>query len=107
MGPRQLPATSATCPGNGVDEFREALEMFRRVGDLTMEAWSLHMLGTALLRNGEVTAARTAIEQAIRHFHAAGDAAGLTLDPRRHVGHRGRRRATCPERPVCAARRAT
>ncbi len=53
--------------------------MFQDVGDLTMEAWSLHMLGTALLRNGDIQGARTQIEEAIRHFHASGDAAGLTL----------------------------
>jgi predicted ATPase/class 3 adenylate cyclase len=66
-------------PGNGVDEFRETLEKFRAVGDLTMEAWSLHMLGTALLRNGDVEEARGHIQHAVRHFHAAGDASGLTL----------------------------
>ena len=44
-----------------------------------MEAWALHMLGSGLLRNGEVDEARPHIEHAIRHFHAAGDAAGLTM----------------------------
>jgi predicted ATPase/class 3 adenylate cyclase len=65
--------------GNGIGEFRQALEMFRRTEDLTMEAWALHMLGSGLLRNGEVDEARRYIEHAIRHFHAVGDAAGLTL----------------------------
>jgi hypothetical protein len=64
---------------HGVPEFRQALEIFREVGDLTMEAWSLHMLGTGLLRGGVVDEARGHIEHAVRHFHAAGDAAGLTL----------------------------
>jgi predicted ATPase/class 3 adenylate cyclase len=64
---------------NGTVEFRGALEMFRRTQDLTMEAWALHMLGSGLLRNGEVDEARQHIEHAIRHFHAAGDAAGLTM----------------------------
>jgi len=64
---------------NGTAEFRAALEMFRQTADLTMEAWALHMLGSGLLRNGEVGEARQHIEHAIRHFHAAGDAAGLTL----------------------------
>ena len=45
-------------PGHGVDQFRAALEMFRDLGDLTMEAWSLHMLGTSLLRNGEIDRVR-------------------------------------------------
>ena len=66
-------------PGSGVEEFRVALEMFREVGDMTMEAWSLHMLGTGLLRSGEVEEARTHIVHAMRDFHAAGDAAGVTL----------------------------
>ena len=66
-------------PGNGVDQFRETLTIFREVGDLTMEAWGLHMLGTALLRNGQVDEARGYIAHAIRHFAAAGDASGLTL----------------------------
>jgi predicted ATPase/class 3 adenylate cyclase len=66
-------------PGNGVGEFRLALDMFREAGDVTMEAWSLHMLGTGQLRNGEVAEARGHIEHAVRHFYAAGDAAGLTL----------------------------
>jgi predicted ATPase/class 3 adenylate cyclase len=66
-------------PRNGVDEFRQTLPMFREVGDLTMEAWGLHMLGTALLRNGDVEEAREHVEHAIRHFYTAGDASGLTL----------------------------
>jgi tetratricopeptide (TPR) repeat protein len=66
-------------PGNGVDEFRQALTMFREVNDLTMEAWALHMLGTALLRSGEIDEARDKVEHAMRHFYAAGDASGLTL----------------------------
>ncbi len=66
-------------PGLGVENFREALEIFRAVGDLTMEAWALHMLGSGLLRTGEADEARGHIAHAIRHFHAAGDASGLTL----------------------------
>ena len=38
--------------GFGIEENRQALEIFREVGDRTMEAWALHMLGTGLLRNG-------------------------------------------------------
>ena len=66
-------------PGNGEEQFRETLTIFGEVGDLTMEAWALHMLGTSLLRNGHVDEARENIAHAIRHFHAAGDASGLTL----------------------------
>lgn len=68
-----------TLPGHGIEEFRSALEMFREVGDRTMEAWSLHMLGSGLLRGGDVNGAREHIVHAMRHFYAAGDAAGLTL----------------------------
>jgi predicted ATPase/class 3 adenylate cyclase len=66
-------------PGDGVDQFQQALDIFREVGDRTMEAWSLHMLGTSQLRHGELVEARASIEHAIRHFVAAGDAAGITL----------------------------
>jgi predicted ATPase len=66
-------------PGNGEEQFRETLRIFGEVGDRTMEAWGLHMLGTALLRNGQVDEARGHIAHAIRLFHAAGDASGLTL----------------------------
>ena len=66
-------------PGLGIDENRQALEIFREVGDRTMEAWALHMLGTGLLRSGDPVEARIHVEHAIRHFYAAGDAAGLTL----------------------------
>ena len=37
------------------------------------------MLGTALLRNGDVAEARGHVQHAVRHFYAAGDASGLTL----------------------------
>jgi non-specific serine/threonine protein kinase len=63
----------------GTVQFRQALEIFRRVGDRTMEAWSLHMLGSGLLRRGAIEEARECLHHAMRHFWAAGDAAGITL----------------------------
>ena len=63
----------------GVGYFREALDIFRREGDKTMEAWSLHMLGSALLRRGVTDEGHAAMEHAMRHFWSAGDAAGMTL----------------------------
>jgi len=63
----------------GEPEFREALRLFRDEGDRTMEAWSLHMLGSALIRQRRTEEARDAVAHAITHFHAAGDIAGLTL----------------------------
>ncbi|MEX1169187.1 MAG: tetratricopeptide repeat protein, partial [Chloroflexota bacterium] len=66
-------------PGQGIAEFREALEIFRRIEDRTMEAWALHMLGTALIRQGDTAEARQHVTHAMRHFQAAGDTAGITL----------------------------
>ena len=66
-------------PSQGVDEFREALAIFRGIGDRTMEAWALHMLGTGRLRQGAVAEAKGHLEHALRHFHAAGDMGGVTL----------------------------
>jgi len=63
----------------GVTEFRAALEKFRRVGDRTMEAWSLHMVGSALLRTRKPEESRPYLHDALRHFYLAGDAAGITL----------------------------
>jgi tetratricopeptide (TPR) repeat protein len=63
----------------GIPFFGEALETFRAVGDRTMEAWSLHMLGTAQLRKGDRADARDNVSHAMRHFYAASDTAGITL----------------------------
>jgi predicted ATPase/class 3 adenylate cyclase len=66
-------------PGAGATEFALALEKFRRVGDRTMEAWSLHELGGALLRRGQRDASRDHLRHALRHFYEASDTAGITL----------------------------
>jgi predicted ATPase/class 3 adenylate cyclase len=63
----------------GFDDFSAALEGFRQVGDRTMEAWSLHMVGGALLRTDKPDEARPHLRRALRHFYDAGDASGLTL----------------------------
>ena len=63
----------------GVADFRVALEGFRQVGDRTMEAWALHMLGGALLREGKPDESRPLLRHALQHFYDAGDASGLTL----------------------------
>jgi non-specific serine/threonine protein kinase len=61
------------------EDFRAALEGFRKVGDRTMEAWSMHMYGGALLREDKRDESRPYLQHALRHFYDAGDAAGLTL----------------------------
>ena len=63
----------------GVDEFLSARDKFRHVGDRTMEAWSLHMTGSALLRVRRRDESRGYLQEALRHFYQAGDAAGMTL----------------------------
>ena len=63
----------------GEARFREALELFRSVGDVTMEAWSLHQLGSALLRQGRADESRPGLRLALRHFHDASDAAGIAM----------------------------
>ncbi len=63
----------------GTAQFREALEIFRRVGDRTMEAWALHMLGSGLLRLGRRDESRDLLRHAARYFHESGDTAGITL----------------------------
>lgn len=64
---------------NGEAQFTSALERFRAVGDVTMEAWSLHMLGSAVLRLGERDESRPILHHALRHFYDASDASGLAL----------------------------
>ena len=63
----------------GSEDMRLALEKFRKVGDRTMEAWTEHMLGGALLRRGRLDEAREALRSALRTFHEASDTAGITL----------------------------
>jgi len=42
-------------------EFQAALDLHRRVGNQTMEAWSLHMLATARLQLGEFDSSAAAL----------------------------------------------
>jgi predicted ATPase/class 3 adenylate cyclase len=61
------------------EKFVESLEMFRRLGDRTMEAWALHMLGTSQIHLGRYEEARETLRHALRDFHEVGDVAGMTL----------------------------
>jgi predicted ATPase/class 3 adenylate cyclase len=63
----------------GIELFDEALGIFRRLGDRTMEAWSHHMLGTAQVRSGPIDDSRRNAQAAMRLFHGYGDVAGITL----------------------------
>jgi predicted ATPase/class 3 adenylate cyclase len=63
----------------GISQFDEAIVVFRRLGDRTMEAWSHHMLGTSQIRLGTLDDARRNVDAAMRLFHGFGDVAGITL----------------------------
>jgi predicted ATPase/class 3 adenylate cyclase len=63
----------------GAEELTLALEKFRRIGDLTMEAWTLHMLGGAQIRTGLLGEADANLKRALRLFYDASDTAGITL----------------------------
>ena len=86
----------------------QALDMFQRTSDQTMEAWALHMLGTGLLR--EATMSRQA-KVHLAHADArlpggrrhGRDHAGL----RRPLGRGGRRGRFRPRGPACVAPRGT
>jgi len=64
---------------SGISQMEEAIEVFRRLGDRTMEAWSNHMLGVARIRIGALDEARRDARAALRIFHGFGDVAGITL----------------------------
>ena len=108
LGDRQLPVLPRRYPGNGEEEFRQTLDMFRAVGDLTMEAWALHMLGTALLRNGEVDRGARPRPACHPPFPRRRRRRRADPDPRRPVGGRGRgRRSARAARLRGAARNLT
>jgi len=59
--------------------FIEARDAFRTVGDRTMEAWALHMLGTVHIQTEDWAGADDAFRHAYRHFADAGDITGQAL----------------------------
>ena len=78
-------------PGNGVEEFRATLEMFRAVGDLTMEAWSAaHARDVAAAQRRCRRGAR-ACRPRDPPFLRRRRRVGTDPDARRPVGRGGRR----------------
>ena len=59
--------------------YRRSLELHRAAGNRSMEAWSLHMLGLAIVGQRRYEDAREIIRHALRHFYEAGDVSGVTL----------------------------
>ena len=83
-----------------------SLEIFRRVGDVTMEAWSLHMLGSGLDpagqgRRRQGRAPRRRSRSSTGPATSPGSHWRSTTSPRSPS-----RRATCPARPASGVRRA-
>ena len=56
-----------------------ALKTARSLGDQAAEAWALHQLGTRALCLGETSAARSALQAALRLRQALGDRAGAAV----------------------------
>jgi predicted ATPase/class 3 adenylate cyclase len=63
----------------GAAQFRAARDIFRDEGDVTMLAWSLHMLGSALLRKDRPDESRPLLREALERFRDAGDTAGMAI----------------------------
>jgi tetratricopeptide (TPR) repeat protein len=59
--------------------YRQALELHRKAGNRSMEAWSLHMLGLSRAGPPRFEAADEVVRHAMRHFYEAGDVSGVTL----------------------------
>ena len=62
--------------------FDSAREHFRKAGERTMEAWSLHMAGLGKLRVADTDDAIVDLQHALDHFMGSGDFVGtaMTLD---------------------------
>jgi predicted ATPase/class 3 adenylate cyclase len=58
---------------------RRSMELHRAAGQRTMEAWSLHMLSSALLIQERYSDAAEPSRHALRHFNEGGDVSGITL----------------------------
>jgi predicted ATPase/class 3 adenylate cyclase len=63
----------------GEEWYRRSLELHRSVGNRSMEAWSLHMLGLSLIGQRRFEEALEVIRHAMHDFYEAGDVSGVTL----------------------------
>ena len=80
VGHRQLPLLPGHRVDGGVASSARRSRCSAKVGDRTMEAWALHMLGSALHPPAAGPAeARGRLAHASRHFHAAGRRRRATL----------------------------
>jgi hypothetical protein len=59
--------------------YRQSLELHREAGNRTMEAWSLHMLGSSENAQSRFAEADATGRHALRHFHESGDVSGVIL----------------------------
>jgi tetratricopeptide (TPR) repeat protein len=71
--------TFADRPAVALPIFEEARDAFKTVGDRTMEAWALHMIGAVDVLLVDFAAADDAFRHALRHFTDAGDITGQSL----------------------------
>ena len=104
VGRSATTTTSTSRPATASRQFRQALEMFREVGDRTMEAWSpAHARDEPAPRRASSTRRGRRSSRRSRHFWRPGDAAGITLTLDDLSADRGRRGRPAARRP--AARR--
>jgi len=61
------------------DSYRESLALFEVSGNKTMEAWAQHMMALPLLKLERMEEAYESSRSALRHFHGAGDLAGVAM----------------------------
>jgi non-specific serine/threonine protein kinase len=61
------------------DWYRRSLELHRKAGNRTMEAWSLHMLALSMVGKHQFAEAKEIGQHALQHFYESGDVSGVTL----------------------------
>jgi predicted ATPase/class 3 adenylate cyclase len=66
-------------PAEAESWYRRSLELHRKAGNRTMEAWSLHMLALSMVGKHQFAEAMEIGQHALRHFYESGDVSGVTL----------------------------